>query len=320
METRALVSVIIPTYNGSRFIVQAVDSVLAQTYQPIELIVVDDGSTDNTASVLAPYRSRIHYVYQSNQGLSTARNRGIRASTGEYVAFLDSDDVWLPDKISQQVKCLAVNLGIGLVHTDVFYWDQVTGSRAQRNNGRMEYVGNCYARLFSANRITVSSVLVRRECLRHVGGFDDQIRRPSTQDYDLWIRLARYYSFAFIHQPLILYRLHTTNASQNQLMMREDELYVVEKALGSDHSLSKLVGPCRVRKRLFDLLSSIGCCYYYDQENYSAANGLFFRAVFTKPSSIRSWALLGVTFLPDPTVRYLRRLKRLLSPHPLFWS
>src|SRR4051812_26302017 len=116
MDTGPLVSVVIATYNSGRFVGQAVRSVLAQTYRPFEIVVVDDGSTDDTAGVLAGYRDGVRYVYQENRGPAAARNRGIAEAAGELVAFLDADDEWHPEKLSRQWEALSASPRAGLVH------------------------------------------------------------------------------------------------------------------------------------------------------------------------------------------------------------
>src|SRR5437773_9320352 len=116
---KATVSVVIPNYNYAHFLREAIDSALAQTYKDIEVIVVDDGSTDASADVIASYDSRIHPVFSQNQGVAAARNRGVAESTGEYIAFLDADDAWLPTKIEKQVERFAADTALGLVHVGV---------------------------------------------------------------------------------------------------------------------------------------------------------------------------------------------------------
>src|SRR5262245_25838031 len=122
MNGSPLVSVIIPSYNSARFVSQAVRSVLEQTYSPLEIIVVNDGSTDDTVSVLDAYKGDIQIVHQANGGVSKARNRGIREAKGKFIAFLDADDQWLPSKIQKQIDCLRANPSAALVHSDIYFF------------------------------------------------------------------------------------------------------------------------------------------------------------------------------------------------------
>ncbi|MGH7747450.1 MAG: glycosyltransferase family 2 protein, partial [Candidatus Dormibacteria bacterium] len=156
------VSVVIPVYNAARFVTEAVDSVLAQTSPPLEIIVVDDGSTDETRARLAPYRGRIQYVLQPNSGTSRARNRALQAACGTLIAFLDADDRWLPEKLAKQLTCLAANPGVDLVHSDVLHWNDRTGTRKYIPQGRERFTGRCYREFFWHCRVLTSSVVATR--------------------------------------------------------------------------------------------------------------------------------------------------------------
>ena len=158
------------------------------------MIVVNDGSTDETAQVLERYRGRIRAIFQENRGVSAARNRGIAAAQGDLIAFLDHDDTWLPEKLEKQLACLEEHPQAGLVHSGVIRWDQQTGERFRRDGDRHEFAGSCYRRFLFANSVQTSTTLIKRECLAQVGGFDDAMRRNTAQDYDLFFRIARRYA------------------------------------------------------------------------------------------------------------------------------
>ncbi|HYL81892.1 MAG TPA: glycosyltransferase, partial [Candidatus Acidoferrum sp.] len=195
MKDAPLVSVIIPTYNSAGFVVEAVRSVLAQTHSPVEIIVVDDGSTDATAESLRPYAERIRYLYQQNRGVAAARNAGIAVARGDLLAFLDADDMWVPDKLERQLACLDRRPQVGVTHADARHCYVDSGRQCARPPLARQFDGNCYTDLFFGNRIVTSSVMVKRHCLEAVGGFDETIRAASVEDYDLWLRLARRYEF-----------------------------------------------------------------------------------------------------------------------------
>jgi glycosyltransferase involved in cell wall biosynthesis len=131
------ISVVIPTYNSAAYLPAAIDSAFNQTLPPFEIVVIDDGSIDNTVEVLKPYEVRIRYIFQENKGPAAARNRGIAEANGDLIAFLDSDDVWLPEKLELQVPVLTENPKIGLVHSDFFLLDMKTGTElpSRRNGG-----------------------------------------------------------------------------------------------------------------------------------------------------------------------------------------
>ena len=200
------VSVIIPTYNRCAWLPMAVDSVLAQTYPHIEVIVVDDGSRDGTAAVVAQYGERVTYLRQANQGVAVARNTGFRASCGEYVSFLDDDDFILPDKIERQVQVLDSEPEIGLVHCGYYHADE-NGELVER----MGFLpaGKVLKELACRNFVWVGAPLIRRQYLEAVGLFDEETP-PISADWDMWLRIALAgYTFACVQEPLGAYRIRS---------------------------------------------------------------------------------------------------------------
>lgn len=225
----SLVSVVIPVYNGSVFLRAALDSVFGQTYPVVQTIAVDDGSTDSSPEILAAYGSRLQVVRQLNAGVAAARNAGIRAARGEFVAFLDQDDWWLPDKIAKQVAVFRAEKEVGLVHTAIWCCD-AAGTQHEcppayrpLTQGQ-QMVGRCYDLLLLGNVICNSSVMVRRAALDQVGPCDQRIRGNTIQDYDLWLRLARDYTFGHVPERLTVFRLHAAQGHNNWLAMLEQEL------------------------------------------------------------------------------------------------
>ena len=206
------VSVIIPTYNSGKFIGQAVDSVLAQNYEGFEIIIVDDGSTDDTAECLWPYGDRITYLYQLNQKLPTARNNGIAASRGEYLAFLDSDDLFLTDKLAVQARYLDERPDVGLVASGWQYIDE-DGRVMGENEPREDRPITLESILFGG-LAPVHAVLLRRVWFDRVGGFDPQF--AYCEDMDLWYRLALAgCSMGWSPGVVCQYRIHDRNMSHS---------------------------------------------------------------------------------------------------------
>jgi glycosyltransferase involved in cell wall biosynthesis len=197
------VSVIIPTYNSAPLVVEAVESVLAQTRPAAEVIVVDDGSTDDTADRLARYGERVRYICQANARVAAARNTGLRAATGEVIAFLDADDAWHPRKLEQQVAALEANPELGLLATGVFAWP---GDWPDICDGAAPAsIRRCQLRdLLPVNPLTTSSVVVRRVVLDRAGEFDTELFGP--EDYDLWLRCSRLAGVGILKQSLTGYR------------------------------------------------------------------------------------------------------------------
>lgn len=203
------VSVIIPTYNRRDYLQEAVTSVLTQTYDDYEVIVVDDGSTDCTGEMLtARFGNQIQYVWQENQGESVARNRGIEMSSGKFIAFLDSDDLWLPDKLAEQVPILDTERNVGMVFCQSWIINK-TGHRIdERPFGRdIDVVKLNFETLCFHNKISgPSTTMIRRSVFEKIGLFDPEIRFG--EDWDLWLRMAIHYKFDFISRPLVCIRRH----------------------------------------------------------------------------------------------------------------
>lgn len=193
------VSVIIPTYNREKFLKEAIESVLNQTYKDLELIVIDDGSEDGTSQLMKTY-SQIVYKTIPHSGVSRARNEGIRWAQGEYIAFLDSDDLWLPHKLSHQMKVMSE--GYKISYTDEIWLRK--GVRVNPKKKHTKYSGFIFPKLLPLCLISVSSCVIKREVLEEVGYFDETL--PVCEDYDLWLRIGRNYEIKFINKKLIIKR------------------------------------------------------------------------------------------------------------------
>ncbi|HLV01181.1 MAG TPA: glycosyltransferase, partial [Acidobacteriota bacterium] len=221
---KSTVSVIIPCFNSARFVAEAVNSVLKQTRPPDEIIVVDDGSTDDTADVLNRFKGQISYIRQENRGPSTARNTGIQAATGELICFLDADDIWLPEKLERQLDFITQNLDVGLLFTDEEEIEAASGRVLQpsllSSRKRFErpnlpgYVSNAVEQLLLENFIPTSTVMTRRSCLKVSGLFDEKLQ--VSEDRDLWTRLAANFPVAVLPEVLAVKRVHSDNISSNQ--------------------------------------------------------------------------------------------------------
>lgn len=307
-----LVSVIVPTYNSSRFVVSAVESVLSQLYRPIEIIVVDDGSTDETAKLLEPFFDRIRYIFKPNGGTSQARNRGISEATGELISFLDADDTWLPEKIRRQVDCYMANPSIGLIHCDVLQRNERDGQTVHVRQDRERFSGRCYAEFLWANLVCTSSVMIPRAVLKSVGVFDEFVRGPSTEDMDLWLRIARGHELGFVKEPLVCYRVHSENGSSNIRRMLEDEYYVLAKTLRADPGLFGVVDRLRIDSKLRDLAFSAGYANL-EEERYRKARDYFRASTKHGSGHWRTRLFSALTLLPAFAIRPLKRIRRRLA-------
>ena len=232
MEKSPLVSIIIPSWNTASYVREAVDSALAQTYPNCEIIVVDDGSTDDTKAVLEPYAKakKITYIYQANKGLSGARNAGIKASAGEFIALLDSDDVFLPEKIAEQVAYLMEHPSCDISYCNLYhFWD---GESALLRLNYEYYSGDdVLPYLLAMNFIAPLSVVLRRSTIERFGMFDENLKR--SEDLEFWLRLAHGGArFEFMPKRLAKLRMRKTanlQGLESQPKVKETMLEVLER-------------------------------------------------------------------------------------------
>lgn len=222
-------SVIIPAHNAMGYLPETIINVLQQNLKNFEVIVVNDGSTDDIESWFAQHVSdpRVTLISQLNKGLSGARNTGIQHSQGEYIAFLDADDLWEPDKLQKQVRILDGDPIAGLVYTWVAYIDPQgkPSGRIRKNNAE----GHVWSTLIQHNIVECGSVaLVRRDCFDKVGEFDESLR--SLEDLDMWLRLAPHYEFRGIPEALVYYRQHPSSLSRNWPVMEANFRKVLDRA------------------------------------------------------------------------------------------
>lgn len=227
-QAKRWVSVVIPAYNAAGFIRRAMDSVLAQTWPHREIIVVNDGSTDDTLRELATYRDEIRIIDKPNGGLPAARNSGIHAATGAYIAFLDADDRWLPEKLTRQVETLEADPDIGFCSTVTLVEDPQGSPNGEWPCPRSKE--SLLKTLFLQNGAipgSGSGVMVRRELFQRVGLFDPTLR--SLEDIDMWMRLAAASRYTCIDEALTIIVKHPDSMSRNLDAMRASALQVMKK-------------------------------------------------------------------------------------------
>jgi len=257
-----LVSILMPAYNAEKYIAESIQSVMVQTFAGWELIVVDDGSTDNTAGVINAFVSadaRIKYVYQPNGRLGKARNTAFRHSTAGLIAFLDSDDLWLPEKLELQVAALEEQ-GADVVYTDgfIFSGDDMTDEATTFPiiPGRHD-AADMFDWLLVRNRIAVLSVMLRREALERAGPFEERPSFHGSEDYDLWLRLAKQGAMFYgMKERLVRYRRHAAAMTNAESDVLRPMLAVVKKHMG-DSRLSETELKKRVTGLYRDLISAL---------------------------------------------------------------
>ena len=193
------ISVIIPTFNRKHTLQRAIDSVLAQTFKPYEIIIVDDGSKDGTKEWLLQNYPSVQYIHQPNNGVSSARNKGIQISQGSWIALLDSDDEWMPEKLEYQSRFLEMNRDSSFCHTNEI-WIR-NGVRVNQMKKHKKYGGDIFKHCLDICRISPSSSIIKKDVFEEVGAFDESL--TVCEDYDLWLRVTAKFNILFLDEPLI---------------------------------------------------------------------------------------------------------------------
>lgn len=302
------VSVIIPAYNCARYVSEAIDSALAQTYKDFEVIVVDDGSTDNTSRILEPYiqSGKIRYFYQENAGAGAARNKGILEAKGEFLAFLDADDVLLEDSLSKRVSFLEKYPKAGLVFTDYY---TKRGEEDLRDETpllkRAKFLENCGGLIdFSAGRLTIfnpklysrylsfsphpiwtGTVLMRKEIVKDAGLFDSELRSHA-EDRVYWMAVMKRHIVGFIDEPLAVYNIYRSKVSKNKIRYHINRIATFFPLL-KDTMISHTL----IKRLLGEDYFYLG--YYYYQNNcFWTAKINFWQSVRYCPFRLRQWLYL----------------------------
>jgi glycosyltransferase involved in cell wall biosynthesis len=275
------VSVVIPTYNYGRFIAEAIQSALAQSYKPAEVIIVDDGSTDETECVVGSFGSEVRYIKQQNAGVCSARNRGVAASTGRLVSFLDADDIWESTKLEKQVALFAADSEIGLVHSAMREFDTATGKTISLHlDGQEGWVAD---ELLIWERTAINgpggAIMVSRDAFDAVNGFDEQMK--VSEDWDFCYRVARKYKVGFVREPLVNYRSHAAAAHLNVREMERGMSLFYAKAFADPDP-----GIQRLRRRAMGNFYRILAGSYFQSGQYTDFARSSFKSLWNRPASI----------------------------------
>lgn len=217
-----VVSVIIPTFNAGKYITQTIESVLAQSLAGIEVLIIDDESSDNTVAIVESFGGPVRLIQQNNAGVCVARNRGITEATGEFICFMDHDDYWFPEKLELQVNAMRNGANVGVVYTEFIRWNEDGSGRfpepatTRPNMSTAEidqdYSGWIYHKLLIDCWVLTSTSMIRRAVFDRCGVFDTSL--PFSEDWDLWLRISRHFQFLKLRQATTLYRQHPTQGSR----------------------------------------------------------------------------------------------------------
>jgi glycosyltransferase involved in cell wall biosynthesis len=281
------VSVLLPSFNFARYLPIAIRSVLSQSYSDLELIITDDCSTDGSREIAEEWRGlddRVITVFHDvNRGLAATRNSALSVSSGDFVAFCDADDIWLPHKLKVQMDCFRRSPEIGGVHSDSVIIDgegNLTGQRFSSLFHRkgQKKSGDLFEELCQRSFLCVPTVILRREAIQYAGGFDARLR--SLEDWVCWAKVSRKYRFYFVEEALVQYRLHAGGLSSNVKGMAHNLVKALQYLLESFSDISP-----RLRSRM---LYSLGMALLDVGDSRGALN-MFLKSVVADKSQFRSW-------------------------------
>ena len=270
--TNPLVSVVIPTYNCATFVRQAIDSVLQQDYRPMEILVVDDGSTDDTVKVLSEYGDRIRLLFQANGGPAAARNRAVREARGEYLAFVDGDDLWLPGHTRALVSYASAHAECKVVYGDWLTWPANSDgsytpldlpAAASHPMADPAAGGWLYGKLLFDSVIHIIASLVHRSIYDAVGGFDEGLRTGS--DYDFWLRVSCKFPVVKLRTPVAVYRQNPASVT-NTVRAENNPYRLLKRAIdtyGLSDNAGNAVNAIEVQRRLAELAFLHGHRHYW---------------------------------------------------------
>ncbi len=279
------VSVNICCYNSEKFIKETIQSVLDQTYKEFEIIIIDDGSKDKTGEIVKSIKdSRVKYYYQDNMGLSASRNRALEMSKGEYVALLDHDDIWEPEKLEKQVALIDSNKNLGLVFSDSYIIDKngkIKGTFFELNRPAR---GQVTKELINADFIPCLTAVMRKSYMEKVGNFKNELK--IAEEYDYFLRLSLISDFDYVNAPLAKYRLHQGNASKDIIRMHMEEIVCLSEISKSvnDAAIMQNIEK-RIKKTFMIIGLNIAVCSYKEKiERWNDAINVFVNidSVFNK--------------------------------------
>jgi glycosyltransferase involved in cell wall biosynthesis len=309
--SNALVSVVIPVYNGEQYLEKTVESILAQDYKNIELILVNDGSSDNSAAIMKALEdkdSRVKPFYNENGGVAYARNFGINQAKGEFVAFCDQDDLWLPSKISKQIP-LFDNPNIGLVYSGAIAQYELYNKQS-KPGFKNKHKGDVFNQLVKINMFTCCTAVVRQTNLAQVNGFDDDRALMGVDDWHLWLKLAMVCEFDYVEEHLAIHVFHGDNYSLNDEKMHEAEIVCLNKIEQIAKQYNKTADWTLIKQQLHVRYAKS----YIFSGLYHLAGDTFIRAHHTK-SSLKLYAK-GIAFKITPNIvwKLLQNSKRKFFP------
>jgi glycosyltransferase involved in cell wall biosynthesis len=294
VNTAMNVSVIIPTYNSEKYISSAVKSVLNQTHHNFELIIVDDGSVDNTQEIINSFNDqRIKYIYQENSGVAVARNTGIENSSGEHIAFLDADDIWVPEKLQIQLDIISERNDVCMIYSaiEMFYTGNDRTKIIKYNHDDNNFVEKLITDPFKSIPYP-STVILKRSCIDKAGTFNPEFK--TGEDWDLWLRLSELGKCRYVNQPLVKKLTHNESIT-NSLDLKSTEEYhikLLNKFFANNPEYKKL------KFKAYSMIYYDIACRYYGRNNFIPTNELYL-------SLLKSFLIHPPLYLTRPKIQFI---------------
>ncbi len=306
------VSVVIPTYNSAQFLGEALQSIFSQTFDDYEIIVVNDGSTDDTESVVKLYINRIKYIYQENGGPAKARNRGIKESSSKYIAFLDADDIWLPSKLEKQVLMFRQRPELAMIFTAVLILRADGVSPSKYDKRKLLMKGNIARNIFLHSGVATPTVMVQKEIFDKIGLFEEDLRIG--EDDNMWIRIAANHQIELIDEPLVKCRFHPDSLTKDKRKLLEDVQTNIRLLSHRYEGVKEKIEDAIPRK-LSNVQFAMGY-HFFEGQNHKEARRAFARGIRCYIWKWENYLYLLLSFLPISVIHKLKMVKRKLFPSP----
>lgn len=307
------VSVVIPTYNSAHFLGEALQSVFDQTFKDYELIVVDDGSTDETKQIVAEYGDKIKYIFQENSGPASAKNNGIRNSVGKYIAFLDADDLWLPTKLEKQVKTFQQSPELAMIFTEHSVFNDRGIYLALIGKRKRLIKGDIARNIFLHNGVATPTVIVRKEIFNKIGLFEEDLYMA--EDDNMWVRIAANFDVELIDEPLAKYRIHSRS-------MTADKKKLFEAVLTNVRLLSYRYEGVKERiknvipQKLSQVQFSVGYDHF-ENGDFKEARRAFAQGIRCYKWNGRNYLYFLLSLWPKKVIQGIRWIKKKVLPFPV---
>jgi glycosyltransferase involved in cell wall biosynthesis len=301
-----MISVIIPTYNSGVFIGEAIQSVLRQTCTDYDIIVIDDGSTDNTRGIIENNFPQVRYFYIQNQGAASARNYGIRRARGEFIAFLDADDLWLPEKLEKQLKVFNADQEVMLVFTEHRVFD-TTGFRNQLFFKKERLMkGDIVKNIFLYSHVALPTVMVRRQVFQEIGYFEENL--IVAEDDNLWMRIALKFRIHLLDEVLVHVRLTENSLSRTAINLFDEGLKNIGLIENTYPDLRKHLGRANIRRKKSVIYNFYGY-FFFSKGDYAMAKRYLMQSIIFYPT-IDSIFYYIFSFFPPSFMEKIRNVKR----------